>query len=166
MNVGRIGRYYYLKLIRLRGTPHSLALGSAIGVFIGITPTIPFHTIAIFICTILTRSSFLAGLITSWLVCNPLTYIPQYYFSLRLGNLVTPYELSWNQIQIVLEVLLSDVSIGVRAKALITMGYEAIMVLMIGGSLLALPFAVLSYYLSYITFIKIKKKRHEKRILH
>ena len=109
MNFGRTRRYYYLRFIRLRGTPHSLALGSAIGVFIGITPTIPFHTIVIFFLSIVSRSSFIAGLISSWVVCNPLTYIPQYYLSLRIGNLVTPYELSWNQIQSVVEVVLSEV---------------------------------------------------------
>ncbi len=166
MNFGRTRRYYYLRFIRLRGTPHSLALGSAIGVFIGITPTIPFHTIVIFFLSIVSRSSFIAGLISSWVVCNPLTYIPQYYLSLRIGNLVTPYELSWNQIQSVVEVVLSDVSFTIRMKALLTVSYEAIIVMILGGSLLALPFALASYYISYLVFIKIKNKRREKRILH
>lgn len=166
MNFGRTRRYYYLRFIRLRGTPHSLAFGSAIGVFIGITPTIPFHTIIIFFLTISSRSSFIAGLISSWVVCNPLTYVPQYYLSLRIGNLVTPYELSWNQIQSVVEVVLSDVSFTIRMKALLTVSYEAIIVMILGGSLLALPFALASYYISYLVFIKIKNKRREKRILH
>ncbi len=166
MNFGRTRRYYYLRFIRLRGTPHSLALGSAIGVFIGITPTIPFHTIVIFFLSILTRSSFIAGLISSWVVCNPLTYIPQYYLSLRVGNLVTPYELSWNQIQSVVEVVLSDVSLAIRLKALLTVSYEAMIVMILGGSLLAIPFALASYYISYLIFIKIRNKRQEKRILH
>ncbi len=166
MNIGRTRRYYYLRFIRLKGSPRSLALGTALGVFVGITPTIPFHTIAILALSIFTRSSFIAGLISSWVVCNPLTYIPQYFFSLKIGNLVTPYELNWNQVQSVLETLLSDVSFAMRMKALLTVGYEAIIVMIIGGSILALPFTVISYYLSYFTFIKIRKKRQEKRILH
>ncbi len=166
MNFGRTRRYYYLRFIRLRGTPHSLALGSAIGVFIGITPTIPFHTIVIFFLSIVSRSSFIAGLISSWVVCNPLTYIPQYYLSLRIGNLVTPYDLSWNQIQSVVEVVLSDVSFTIRMKALLNVSYEAIIVMILGGTLLALPFALASYYISYLIFIKIKNKRLEKQILH
>lgn len=166
MNLGRTRRYYYLRFIRLKGTPHSLALGSAIGVFVGITPTIPFHTIVIFVLTIFSRSSFIAGLIASWVVCNPLTYIPQYYLSLRIGNLVTPYELSWGQVKSVLEIILSDVSFTTRMNALLTIGYEAIIVMIIGGIILALPFTIISYYLSYMTFIKIRNKRLEKRILH
>ncbi len=166
MNLDRTRRYYYLRFVRLKGNPRSLALGSAIGVFVGITPTIPFHTIVIFVLSIFTRSSFIAGLITSWVVCNPLTYIPQYFLSLKIGNLVTPYELSWDQVRSVLETLLSDVSFGMRMKALVTVSYEAIIVMLIGGTILALPFAVISYYLSYFTFVKIRKKRQEKRILH
>ncbi len=165
MNIGRTGKYYYLRFIRLRGSPHSLALGSAIGVFIGITPTIPFHTIAIFILSVFTRSSFIAGLIASWVVCNPLTYIPQYYFSLLLGNLATPYELNWAQVQAVLDTVLSDVSFTLKMQALMGVSYEALVVMLVGGALLALPFTVISYYFSYFTFIKIRKKRLEKRVL-
>ena len=166
MNISRTGKYYYLRFIRLKGNPHSLALGAAIGVFIGITPTIPLHTVTIFILTVATRSSFVAGLITSVVVCNPLTYIPIYYFSLKLGNIVTPYELSWEQVKKVLEILLSDISFMMKMDALLTVGYEAIIVMIVGGSLLALPFGLVSYYASYFTFLKIRKKRMEKRILH
>ena len=166
MNISRTGKYYYLRFIRLRGSPHSLSLGAAIGVFIGITPTIPLHTIAIFFLTILTRSSFIAGFITSVVVCNPLTYIPIYYFSLKLGNVVTPYELSWSQVKEMLDMLLSDVTFMMKLEALLALSYEAIIVMLAGGALFALPFGIVSYYLSYFTFIKIRKKRMEKRILH
>ena len=165
MNISRTGKYYYLRFIRLQGSPHSLALGASIGVFIGITPTIPLHTIAIFILTIMTRSSFVAGLLTSIVVCNPLTYIPQYYFSLKLGNLVTPFELNWLDVKTIVDMILSDVSFVTKVEALLTIGYEAVIVMLVGGSLLALPFAVASYYGSYFTFLKIRKKRMEKHIL-
>lgn len=166
MNLGRTGKYYYLRLIRLKGSPHSLALGSSIGVFVGITPTIPFHTIMILILSIPTRSSFIAGLITSWLVCNPLTYIPQYYFSTKIGNLVTPYELNWDKIRTVLDILLPDASLAIRFQSIMTLGCESVIVLLVGGSLLALPFAIASYYISYPLFIKIRRKRLEKQVLH
>jgi len=165
MNISRTGKYYYLKLLRLKGDPHSLSLGAAIGVFIGITPTIPLHTVVILALTVITRSSFIAGLITSWLVCNPLTYVPQYYFSLRLGNLATPYHLDWSKIKVVLDILLSDASFSLRLQSLLTLGYEAIIVMLVGGVLLAMPFTIASYYLANITIVKYRKKRHEKHIL-
>jgi uncharacterized protein (DUF2062 family) len=165
MNISRIGKYYYLRFLRLKGNPQALSLGAAIGVFIGITPTIPLHTVVILALTIVTRSSFFAGLLTSWLVCNPLTYIPQYYFSLKIGNLVTPYHLNWDKIKGVLDILLSDVSLAMRLESLLTLGYEAIIVMLVGGCLLALPFSVGSYYLSYFTILKYRRKKREKHVL-
>ncbi|MBU0960183.1 MAG: DUF2062 domain-containing protein, partial [Proteobacteria bacterium] len=38
MNLKRTSRYYYLKFVRLKGDPQSLAGGTAIGTFFGITP--------------------------------------------------------------------------------------------------------------------------------
>ena len=166
MNFERTGKYYYLRLIRLKGSPRALALGAAIGVFIGITPTIPFHTGAILFLTIATRSSFISGLITSWIVCNPLTCIPLYYLSLKIGNYITPYTLNWDRVKAVLEMLMSDISFLDRIKPLMAMGYEAIVVMLVGGCLLAIPFAVASYYISYNVFDKFSKKRRDKHILH
>ena len=165
MNISRTGKYFLLKFLRLRGRPHDIALGASIGVFIGITPTVPLHTIAILALTLITRSSFVAGIITSWLVCNPLTYIPQYYLSLVIGNLTTPYHLNWTRIKDVLDMLLADISFVDRMQHLGALGYEAIIVMLVGGSLLALPFALLSYYAFYYTIVTFRKKRREKQVL-
>lgn len=166
MNIKRISKFYYIKLVRLRGSPQSLARGASVGVFIGITPTIPFHTIMIFFAALMTRSSFLAALVTSWLVCNPLTYVPQYFFSYKIGNLVTPWNLSWLRIEQTLETVLSDATISERMFAIFSMGLEAILVLLVGGVLLAIPFTVASYYFFYALFRKIHQKRSEKHILY
>ena len=81
MNISlpRTIKYYALKFKRLRGDPHSLALGTAIGIFIGISPTIPLHTVAIIGAALLLRASTIAALISASVVSNPLTMVPQYY---------------------------------------------------------------------------------------
>lgn len=165
MNVQRTGRYYFLKLVRLKGTPHSISLGAAIGVFIGLTPTIPLHTVIILALTLVTRTSFIAGLITSLVVCNPLTYVPQYYLALRLGNLVTPFHLSWERVKQVLDIVLSDASFEMRVQPLLALGYEAIAVMLAGGILLALPFAVATYYLCLSLVVSYRRRRRQKHIL-
>lgn len=165
MNIARTGKYYFLKLLRLRGTPHSIAMGAAIGVFIGLTPTIPFHTIAILAISVITRTSLIAALITSVVVCNPLTYIAIYYFSLVLGNLVTPFTLNWEKIKSVLNVVLSDGSLETRIQPLLSMGYEATIVMLVGGTVLALPFAIATYYGFLFLIVSYRKKRRQKQIL-
>lgn len=66
------------KLKDLQGEPHYLARGMAIGVFVGTTPTIPFHTILALMIAFALRSSKPAAAIGVW-VSNPLS-IPFLYF--------------------------------------------------------------------------------------
>lgn len=165
MEIKRTFKYYWLKFTRLKGDPHSLALGAAIGIFIGLSPTMPLHTVSILLLTFITRSSLISALTSSVLVCNPLTYIPIYYFSLVIGNIVTPYELSWQKIKSVLDILLSDQSFSIRLGAITTIGYEAIIVMVIGGAILALPFTFCSYIVFLRIFVKLREKRRNKHIL-
>lgn len=166
MKLERTSKYYKLRLKRLRGKPQALAGGFAIGVFIGITPTIPLHTIVIIMATLATRTSTIAGLLSSWVVCNPLTYFPIYFFSMKVGNAITPYELSWQKIQAALDILIAGDSITASIQAIVGLGYEAVAVLLVGGIILALPFTLIAYYSSLYFFITIRKKRLEKQVLN
>jgi uncharacterized protein len=159
MKISRLGKYYYLKFIRLKGEPHALALGTAIGVFIGLTPTMPLHTVLILGATMSTRSSAIAGIISSWIVCNPLTYFPIYYFSMVVGNFVTPYELSWQRLQHSLNALTSHQGFINSFHELAGLGFETIMVMVIGGIVFALPFTIASYYASLHLFQQIRERK-------
>lgn len=166
MKPERLSKYYYLRLKRLQGNPHELALGFAIGVFIGITPTIPFHTILIIVLTLLTRSSFIAGILSSWLVCNPLTTIPIYYLALLVGNAVTPYSFSWDTVETVIDSLFSADSFSQSFSVLANIGFEVTVVMVSGGVIIAIPFAILSYFLSLNFFVAYRQKRLRKHILN
>lgn len=74
------------RLKKLKGNPHYVALGMAIGVFIAITPTIPFHGTFALVLAILLRGSKSAALLGIW-VSNPVTIIPFYYFCYKVGSL-------------------------------------------------------------------------------
>lgn len=165
MNLCRSIKYYYYRFKRLQGNPHALAGGTAIGVFIGLTPTIPFHTILIVFLSLITRTSAVAGISISWLVSNPFTYLPIYYISALVGNYLTPYELNLNIIQSRLEQAMDDGIFQNLLAILLVSGYEALIVLIVGGFCFALPFGILSYYLSLKFFMHIQKKRINTRTL-
>ncbi len=165
MNLWRSIKYYHYRFRRLQGSPHALAGGTAIGVFIGLTPTIPFHTILIIFLSLMTRTSAVAGIIISWLVSNPLTYLPIYYISALVGNYLTPYQLNLNTVQSGLEQAMADGSSQNLLAILLVSGYEALVVLIVGGFCFALPFGVLSYYLSLKFFMHIQKNRMNKHVL-
>jgi hypothetical protein len=77
-------RRMFRKVLRTAGTPHSIALGVAIGFVVGWTPTVGFQMmIAAPICLLL-RANFIAAVPPIWLT-NPATLIPIYGFNYWVG---------------------------------------------------------------------------------
>ena len=152
LNFNRINKYYFLRFKRLRGDPKILAGGVAIGVLVGLTPTIPLHTLMVIAFTLITRTSTIAGIISSVVVCNPLTYFPIYYFSARLGNFITPYEVNLKSLETVFVQLTNSGSMLDSLTLIGTLGYETIIVMVTGGLILALPFTFASFYLALYFF--------------
>jgi len=73
------------RLLGISDSPHRIALGVAIGLFVAWMPTYGLHTLTVLMLTFLLRANKVAGL-TSMLVTNPLTAGPAYYFSYILGG--------------------------------------------------------------------------------
>lgn len=165
MNFKRIFKYYYYKIIRLQGNPISLAGGASIGIMIGLTPTMPFHTVLILLLAFITRTSAVAGIIMSWVVCNPFTFAPIYFVSVYCGNIVTPYKLSWAKVEIIIDRLLNSNGFFESAQLILSLGYETVVVLLAGGLAFAIPLTILSYFIMFRFFSKIQQKRNDK-IIH
>jgi hypothetical protein len=66
------------KLLMLDDTPHRIALGMAIGVFISWTPTVGFQMLAAVPLAYLLRANRVAGVIGVYL-SNPFTLVPMYW---------------------------------------------------------------------------------------
>jgi len=161
----RLIRLYYLKFIRLQGDPKQIARGFAVGTFIGVTPTIPLHTISLLILTPLLRGNIVAAFLASVVFCNPLTYLPQYYLSWLIGNWLTPKDLSWERIRSVMDIVFSDAGFTSKFSSLSSLGLETITVLLVGGVILAAPIALISYVASLKFFRALREKRLKKHIL-
>lgn len=153
-------RYYWLRLIRLRGNPFFIARGIAIGAFVGVTPTIPFHTIlTIFLCT-LCKANIIAAIVINWIVSNPVTIPIEYYLSWKLGVLITGKHVTWQQVQLLLNQMHS-VGIFEAFEILTTKFIQVVYCLVVGGVVLALPIGLLSYFLAVYFYFYRQKKRQE-----
>ena len=133
----RAARYYYLRFIRLRGHPSVLARGVAVGTFIGITPTIPFHTILALIFAIILRGSKVTALLAAVIVSNPLTFFLQYYFSWKIGNWFTPAEHSWDEVSSLLDAVVNGENYRGAFTVLAEIGLDSLVILIGGGIILA-----------------------------
>ncbi len=165
VNLKRTSRYYYLRLRRLQGSPRSLALAVGIGAAIGITPTFPLHTIFILGAALIIRFNPIAGLIGATIVSNPLTFLPQYYFSWWLGDKILPHKLQWQQIDLLLYHLKHEGLLH-SLIALAEIGLSAFAVMMTGGILMAIPTGLAAYYLSLQFFHAVAQKRRQKQSLN
>jgi hypothetical protein len=107
----------------------------AIGVFIGITPTMPFHTVLAVSLAVLLRASKLAAALGVW-VCNPLTIPLFYYGSYRLGRFVLG---------------LPDLNLpsNYSLLSLVQLGSHVTVAMLHGGVLLGILPALLAYILTH-----------------
>jgi len=151
--------------MRLRGSPRKLALGSAIGVFVGLTPTIPFHTILILLLCFLTGGNAIAGIILSWLVCNPLTFLPIYSLAALIGNWITPWTVNLDQMTVMLQQLHASGSFFSGADIVLQQSKEFLFVMLAGSLCMALPISFMSYFIGLSIFNRLQTKRIAKRVL-
>lgn len=140
-------------------------MGTAMGIFIAVSPTIPLHTGMIIGVTLLMRVSTVAALITGSVICNPLTMIPQYYLCWSVGNFILPGRLTWDRIRDLLEVITHESSMNIL-HTMSSLSFDAIIVMLTGGLVIGIPAAIAGYYYSLRFFIAIREKRRQKHLLN
>lgn len=135
MALRRVLRYHWLKFRRLQEDPRKIAGGMALGVFIGITPTIPFHMVGALTLAALLRVSPVTAFIGIQ-IGNPLTMVPLYVAAYKVGQfllyrgkpLMFPETFSF--------------------KAWISVLWQGGVALQVGGVILAIPPAIVAYFLT------------------
>lgn len=149
MTLRRFLRYHWLKFLRLQDNPQKLAWGMALGVFIGVTPTVPFHTVA---------ALFLAGLlgvspITAYLgiwIMNPVTMAPLYLLAYKVGEILLhkggPLTLPETY----------------NFETMLDLLWRGGLALQVGGVIIALPPAIVSYFLTLWVVQRYRRRKARK----
>jgi len=140
-------RRVYVRFIKIRGRPKEIALGFALGIFIGMTPTMGIQMpVAIFFAAML-KGSKISAAFGVW-ITNPFTspfiYGLTYVVGAKVLGLKTamtlPNDFTWG---IVKETL---------RNAPVIFG-----ALTVGGILIGLPLAILSYFSSFAAVNKYQQ---------
>jgi len=82
-----------------------------------------------------------------------------------IGNFITPYDITWETIHNILEVIISGHGFKESVQILANQGTELIVVMLSGGLVLALPTAACWYFFTLRLFLKIREKRRQRHIL-
>jgi uncharacterized protein len=145
---------FYFRFLKIRGTPQQISRGVALGVFIGMTPFLGFHTaIAVMLASLFKWSKITAGL--GVFVTNPLTAPLIYPLTYRLGAMITGFSepIQW------LKLFEQGGFVGMVKNSpwiLIDM--------LIGGAIIGVPLAIIAYYTA-LRLVLSARKRMEKRKL-
>jgi uncharacterized protein (DUF2062 family) len=149
MKLSRHAKKWYERLISLKGRPRDLAFGLAIGVFIGVTPTIPFHTLLIVLLCFMLKKNLTAAYLGSWMISNPLTIPFLYMTQYRLGKYLLGNGYP--------RCMVKEYSL----LHLIQRGWDVVLPLLAGGVIMAPFFAVPTYFIARKILRTVRKNRHE-----
>jgi hypothetical protein len=81
----RFRRFLFYRVFSLNDTPHRIALGVAVGMFVAWTPTMPFQMVLTIAISALVGANKFVGVPFVW-VTNPVTLIPIYGPNYILGS--------------------------------------------------------------------------------
>ena len=130
---------------QLKGDPNFIASGMAIGIFIGITPTFPFHTVLAVALAFIFRASKAAAAIGVW-IGNPLTIPFIYMGSYKTGSLILgtsiPFDTKYTTL-----------------TELTKLGIDATLALITGGIIIGIVPAVAAYFLTRRFVKKFRSRR-------
>ncbi|PZD73957.1 hypothetical protein C1752_01791 [Acaryochloris thomasi RCC1774] len=151
MTFRRRWRYYYFRLVRLRGTPEAIARGLAVGAFAGMFPVMGFQIIFGVLLAILVRGNKIVAAAATW-ISNPLTYFPLFAFNFQIGQwLLRTDHLSFAQLENIRDL---------RQLLHLSGGFLATL---FGGCLLMGTLAAVLSYVGGRWIIARLRRRHKKR---
>ena len=148
---GRLSRaikLFYIRFVRMRGEPVDIALGLALGLFIGVSPLLGFHTALAVLLAALFKWNKITAALGVW-ICNPVTapflFGATYLVGAKLlGMHITahaPGELE-----------------PLSALGMLQKAPDIFWALLLGGGTLGLPIAFAGYYISLFAIKAYRRK--------
>lgn len=145
----------YVRFVKIRGHSREIALGIALGVFIGFSPTMGIQTILAVFLAALFGWSKISSAVGVW-VTNPFTAPFLYWVTYQVGATIIGSKSTVNP-----EAFLGFVSF----TELIHDGPRIFLALLVGGLIVGLPMAALSFVVSRaaVDGYRVRKKRTLRR---
>jgi uncharacterized protein (DUF2062 family) len=143
-NIKKKIRSWYIKLVKFKGSPDSVARGVAIGFFIGFLIPIGFQMVFAWLLAWLLKAKKIPALACTW-ITNHVTVIVIYPVQCYVGSLIMGQNLSYTEIKDILKDLIENRS----WEAFSNLGSDIIIPFMVGGALFGIISGVISYFTAY-----------------
>ncbi|MBW1704939.1 MAG: DUF2062 domain-containing protein [Deltaproteobacteria bacterium] len=162
MELRRQIRYYYLKFIRLKGEPHELALGMAIGIFAGMMPIVPFQTALAVTIALFFKSSKITAALGTW-VSNPLNWYFLYRYSYKLGDFILGIQEQKEVFRSIIAAMRAGEESMVVVGKILGGGSTFVFALLLGGFVMGIVFAIPAYFIFLKVFRSIRTWRRSRK---
>ena len=143
-------RKWIRDLAGLDDTPHKIALGFALGIFIGFVPVMGIQMAVVLPFALIFRGNKAAAISGVW-ITNPLTVIPIYYINYMVGLWVTPYgHMTWADF--------SAKFSNIDTTTFLKLGSDLLVPLFVGGTALGVVLGIPTYFATKAFIIRYRKK--------
>ena len=144
-------RHQVIALAKEKDPPHRIALGGALGIFIGLLPIMGIQMAVVSILAIPLRGNLKAAIAGVW-ISNPITFIPLYFANYKFGLLFfSNNKVGWEEFSSVIKLAArwnwGDVSASM--SNLMDMGTDILIPLWGGSAILGILFAPVTYAALY-----------------
>jgi uncharacterized protein (DUF2062 family) len=155
-------KYLYLRFRRIKAEPEELALGTALGIFSGMIPIVPFQILLALALAVTLKGSKLMAALFTW-YSNPFSWYFIYFYSFKLGALLLGMPGHHEALTSLLTVLRSGEGVMAIIVKIAEAGGSAFASFLLGGIVIGLFLAVPSYFMSLRLFIFLRSWRRAKK---
>jgi len=148
-------RNFFRDLAGLDDPPHKIAIGLALGIFVGFIPIMGIQMAVVLPFALLFRGNKTAAIGGVW-ITNPVTVIPIYYMNYKVGELFVDYPpLAWSDF----EGLFSNITLTKFLK----LGETILVPLFVGGLVVAFVAAIPTYFVTRHLVIRSRRRKAQRR---
>lgn len=147
----RLLRYFYIRFLRMQGSPQAIARGIAAGVFAGSFPLLGFQTIIGVAIAALVRGNKIMAAVGTW-ISNPLTYVPIFALNFHVG--------CW-LLRLPDDIVMPSSSAGMDEW--MSLGMSATAALLVGSFMVGIVASLIAYYLGLRVALLREHKQLEKK---
>ena len=157
------------EVLKEKDPPHKIALGLALGIFIGFLPIMGIQMAVVTVFALPLRGNLKAALAGVW-ISNPLTFIPLYWGNYLFGKLFYPVSsISWRNFAGEMSRAANWDWTAIKASigSVLHMGADLLVPLWLGSAILGIVFGVLTYFITvrWVVFLRSNSAKNQTSLL-
>jgi uncharacterized protein len=156
-----IKRFFIYRVLHVDDTPHRIALGVAIGIFITWTPTIGLQMALVVAIAALLRANKIVGVPFVW-ISNPVTLVPIYGPNHWLGTKILGGNYDFDQLRPFVEAVATGGNWFERLHAAWDAMWRVFWPLWLGSAVVGGVLAVITYFVIRYAVVRYRRFWHEK----